>query len=94
MTECTKCKSSIRGKNDIRCNGVCKKVYHYTKKCAGIDQYSTKILKENNFVRFICYDCLQYIQNVDIVLNIIQEDVKKKQALEEHKYEFESGLKK
>ena len=52
------------------------------KKCAGIDQYSDD-------------DCLQYIQNVDLVLNVVEEGVKKnKQALQEYKYEFESSLKK
>ena len=95
MTECTKCKSSIRDESGIRCNGVCNKVYHYTKKYAGIDQYSSKILEEDNFVRFMCDECLQYIQNVDLVLNVVQEDVKgNKQALQEYKYEFESSLKK
>ena len=93
MTECTKCKSSIRGESGIRCNGVCNKVYHYTKKFSGIDQYSAKILEEDNFVRFIVDDCLQYIQNVDLVLNVVQEGVKKnKQALEAIEKRYDEGL--
>ena len=61
-------------------------MYQYRKKCAEIDQYSTKILNEDN---------LQYIQNVDLVSNVVQEGVKKnKQALQEYKYEFESSVKK
>ena len=52
-------------------------------------------MEKDNFVRFMCDDCLHYIQNVDLVLNVVQEDVKKnKQALQEYKNEFESSLKK
>lgn len=94
MAECSKCRSAIRGESGIRCNGVCDKVYHFTKKCAGIDQYSAKIIDEDNFVRFICDDCLQYIHNVDLVLKEIQDGVdKNKITLKEYKDEFESSLK-
>ena len=52
-------------------------------------------MEEYNSVRFMCDDCLQYIQNVDLVLNVVQEGVEKnKQALQEYKYEFESSVKK
>lgn len=94
MTECSKCRSAIRGESGIRCNGVCDKVYHLTKKCAGIDQYSAKVFDETNYIRFICDDCTQYIQNVDLVLREIQDNVNKnKQTLAEYKHEFECSLK-
>lgn len=93
MAECSKCRTAIRGETGVQCMGVCNKVYHCTIKCAGIDQYSAKILDANNFVRFICDDCLQYIQNVDLVLKDIQEDVNKnKQNLTEYKHEFKMSL--
>lgn len=94
MAECSKCKLAIRGESGIRCNGVCDKVYHFTKKCAGIDQYSAKIIDEDNFVRYICNDCMLYIQNVDLVVREIQNSVdKNRQTLLDYKHEFESSLK-
>lgn len=93
MAECSKCKSTIRGESGIRCNGVCGRVYHFTKKCAGIDQYSAKIIDEDNFVRYICNDCMLYIQNVGIALREIQASVdKNKQTLLEYKHELEISL--
>ena len=51
-------------------------------------------MEEDNFVGFLWDECLQNIQNVDLILNVIQEGVEKnKQALQEYKYEFESSLK-
>lgn len=95
MAECSKCKSAIKGESGIRCNGVCNKVYHFTKKCAGIDQYSANIMNEDNFVRYICDDCMLYIQNVDLVLREIQMNVvNNKQTLIDYKHEFESSLRK
>ena len=51
-----------------------------------------KILEKENFMRFMCNECLQYIQIFDLVLVVVQEGVKKtnKQTLPEYKYEFES----
>ena len=94
MTECNTCRSVIRGETGIRCNGVCDKTYHCTKKCSGIDQYSIGVLESNNFVRFICEDCMQYIRNVDLALGEIQDGVRiNKQNLKEYKREFETSLK-
>lgn len=94
MAECSKCRTAIRGETGIRCNGVCDKVYHCTVKCAGLDQYSAKILDTGGFVRFICDDCIQYIHNIDMVLKEIQDDVKRnRQNLVEYKDEFEMSLK-
>lgn len=93
--ECNKCKASVRGETGIRCMGVCNKLFHITIKCSGIDQYSYKILGENNYIRYMCNDCILYIQNVDMVLREIQEAVdKNKQNLIEYKHEFGSSLKK
>lgn len=95
MAECRKCRSAIRGETGIRCDGICDKVYHFTKKCAGIDQYSGNIMSENNFIRFICDDCIMYIQNVDLVLKGIQDSVdKNKRILVEYKDDFEKSLQK
>lgn len=94
MAECSKCRSAIRGESGIHCNGVCEKIYHFTKKCGGIDQYSANIFDQNNFIRFICDDCMQYIQNVDMMLKEIQVTVNKnEQTLLNYKNEFESCLK-
>lgn len=93
MAECHKCKSSIRGETGISCDGVCKKVYH-TVKCAGVDQYTARTLEADNFLRFMCGDCVQYIHNVDMVVKDIQDSVNKnKQNLIEYKLEFDSALK-
>ena len=46
----------------------------------------------NNFVRFICEDCIQYIRNVDLVLGEIQGVRVSKQNLKDYKREFESLL--
>lgn len=95
MAECSKCKLGIRGESGIRCDGICKKVYHYTRKCAGIDQYSEKIFTEGGFVRYMCDDCMQYIQNIDFAMQEIQESVNKnRQTLLDYKHDFESALKK
>lgn len=93
MAECSKCRTAIRGETGVRCNGVCEKVYHCTNKCAGIDQYSAKILDAGGFVRFICDDCIQYIHNVDLVLKEIQDGViRNRQSLIDYKDEFELSL--
>lgn len=95
MTECNKCKQTIRGEMGIQCMGVCEKVFHTASKCCGIDQYSSRILEGNNYVRFVCDDCMQYIHNVDMVLKDIQEEVRKnKQGLIDYKDEFVLSLKK
>lgn len=94
MSECNKCRLAIRGENGISCGGVCGKVFHVTKKCAGIDQYSAKTVDENKFIRYICDDCMQYIINIDVVLKEIQDEViKNKQNQMEYKNEFKSSLK-
>lgn len=93
MAECSKCRTAIRGESGIRCDGVCDKIYHCSTKCAGVDQYSAKVLDSGGFVRFICHDCIQYIHNVDLVLKEIQDDVKKnRQTLVDYKDEFEMSL--
>lgn len=70
-------------------------MYHFTKKSAGIDEYSTTILDEENFVRFICGDCIQYIENVDLVLKDIKVMVNaNKQQLKGYEHEFSCYLKK
>lgn len=94
MAECRKCRTAIRGETGIRCQGVCDKVYHCTQKCSGVDQYSAKVLENNNFVRYICDDCIQYIHNVDLMLRAIQDSVgENRQNLVEYKTEFEMSLK-
>lgn len=94
MTECNKCKKTIRGETGIRCSGVCEKIYHCDVKCSGLDQYSAGILETNKFIRFMCDDCVQYIHNVDLVLKEIQDGVNKnKQNLAEYKGEFDTALK-
>lgn len=94
MAECNKCQISIRGETGIKCIGVCGKIYHGSSKCSGIDQYSQKILETNNFIRFICDDCVQYIHNVDMVLKNIQDEVvKNTNKMVEYKHEFGSSLK-
>lgn len=95
MPECTKCKTPIRGESGVKCEGVCEKVFHCANKCSGLDQYSSGILNTNPMIRFICGDCVLYIQNVDLVLKDVQEIVQKNgNHLKEYKNEFEESLKK
>ena len=94
MADCSKCRTAIRRESGIRCNGVCDKVYHLTEKYAGIDQYSAKMMVEHNSIRFICDDCMHYIQNIDLVLREGQDEVhKNKQNLVKYKHEFKASLK-
>lgn len=93
--ECAQCKSRIRGESGLRCDGVCKKVYHQTTKCAGIDHNVMKTIENTKMLKFICDDCMQYIYNVDLVLKEVQDSVNKNQRyLTEYKKEFEIALKK
>ena len=51
-------------------------------------------MDEHNFIRFMCDDCMQYIQNIDLVLREVQDEVhKNKQNLVEYKHEFKASLK-
>ena len=61
MTDCSKCRTAIRGENEIRGSGICEKFYHLSKKCEVIDQYSAKIMNENNFISFMLDYCLVYV---------------------------------
>lgn len=89
--ECSKCRTTIRGETGIQCDGVCKKVYHSSAKCSGLDQYSIGILENKNFIRFMCDDCVQYVHNVDLVITEIQNGVERN--LSEYKNEFKMSLK-
>lgn len=90
MAECHTCRNAIRGESGVKCQGVCGKVFHPTNKCSGLDQYSVNITATNSMLRIICDDCVQYIHNVDMVLNKIEADVNKsKQNLIEYKNEFQ-----
>ena len=80
MSECHHCKAAIRSESGLKCEGICKKVYHCEKKCSGIDQYSRGILEAGSFIRFTCDDCVQYIHNVDMAIGYIQVNVKNKQT--------------
>lgn len=94
MAECNKCRAAIRGESGIQCEGVCGKIYHSAAKCSNIDQYSLGVLNKQNFVRYICDGCLQYIKNIDEVLREILDGVQKnKQQLSEYKLEFQSAIK-
>lgn len=89
MADCPKCKLKIRGETGIRCEGVCGKVYHSVAKCSGIDEYSAKVIQQDNMVHVICADCLQYIRNVDMMLQQIEDGVKQgKNYLSEYKSDF------
>ena len=55
--------TTIHGESEITCEGVCKNIFHSSKKCSGIDQYSIDILDSGNDLRFMCDDYLQYIHN-------------------------------
>lgn len=92
---CQSCKSPIRGESGIQCNGICGKNFHSSSKCSGLDQYSLKVLDGNNFVRYMCDECVQYIRDVDMVVKEIQYDVQRsRQSLKDYKDEFEMSLKK
>ena len=75
MAECQQCKTAIRGESGIMCEGVCKTVFHSSKKRSGIDQYSIGILDSGNYLRFMYDDCLQYVHNVDMAIEEIQNSV-------------------
>ena len=80
MAEWYQCKTPIHGESRIMCEGVSEKVFHSSKKCSGIDQLAYWIL---------CDDCLQYIYNVDMAIEEIQNRVNKsKDNLVEYKAEF------
>ncbi|XP_055388117.1 uncharacterized protein LOC129616490 [Condylostylus longicornis] len=95
MAECTKCRTKIRGETGIRCAGVCGKIYHSAIKCSGLEQAASNLLDSNRCIKFICDECILYIQNVDIILQNIDCAVKKNNDyLNEYKQEFESAIKK
>lgn len=95
MASCHKCKSKIKGETGIQCSGVCKKIFHEALKCSGLDQSTLNIVYTNNNVKFICDDCLLYIQNVDLVLQNMERAVNRNnEHLKEYKHEFESAIKK
>ena len=94
MAECHQCKTAIHRESGIMCVDVCTKVFHSSKNCSGINQYSIGILDSDNYLRFMCDDCLQYIHNVDMAIDEIQNSVnKRKENLVEYKGEFEMALK-
>lgn len=95
MQECSKCRSAVRGESGVRCAGVCGKIFHTNVKCSGLDQYSSNVLDTNKMIKFMCDDCVQYIQNVDLIVKEMQDSViQNSNYLKEYKIEFESTLKK
>lgn len=95
MASCHKCKSKIKGETGIICAGVCKKTFHEQLKCSGLDQSTINIVYTNKNVKFICEDCVLYIQNVDLVLQNMESAVtKNNQHLREYKNEFQEAIKK
>lgn len=94
MSKCDKCKLAIRGESGIRCDGVCNKVFHNTLKCSGLDEYSSGVLNQSSMIKYVCMDCMQYIQNIDLVVKELQVQVERNsQYLNEYKEEFEMSLK-
>lgn len=94
MPNCASCKTAIRGETGIRCSGVCGKVFHTTKKCSGLDQYSVGIIDSVTMVRFVCDDCMLYVFNVDLAIREIGEVVKKNDhRFKEYHSEFDTSLK-
>ncbi|XP_017488515.1 PREDICTED: uncharacterized protein LOC108376783 [Rhagoletis zephyria] len=92
--KCVTCKSLIRGGSGLRCEGVCGKLFHSATKCSGLDGYKATIIGTHPMVKFICPECIIYIQNVDLLLRDITENVKKNNMyLKEYKDEFEEALK-
>ena len=47
----------------IKGEGKCGRAYHLALKCSGLDSYT-----EINVLRYMCGDCVIYIQNVDGIL--------------------------
>ncbi|XP_036340117.1 uncharacterized protein LOC118749421 [Rhagoletis pomonella] len=94
--KCDKCKSTIRGEvGNIRCEGVCGKYYHLTRRCSGLDQCSIDKLQECEMLRFMCADCVHYVNNVDDILKDMQMVVKQNgQQLQEYRSEFDNALRK
>lgn len=94
MAECHQCRTIIRGETGLMCEGTCKKVFHCTKKCSGLDQYSRGILESIGLIRYICDDCIHYMHNIDKALVDIQKNMEKNcNNLTEYKGEFEAALK-
>ena len=51
-------------------------------------------MDENNFIRFMCDDCVMYIHNIDLVLKRVQDEIhKNKQDLVKYKHEFQATFK-
>ncbi|XP_017478566.1 PREDICTED: uncharacterized protein LOC108368255 [Rhagoletis zephyria] len=94
MDKCHKCKNPIRGDSGIRCDGVCGKVWHWAKKCSELDEYSANVLKENNFVRFMCNQCHTYMHNIDEVLRNMNLTIEKNsQKIQECNDDFQESQK-
>lgn len=68
---CAYCKIVIRGEFDVRCQGVCGKVYNVNTKCSGLDKYFSYVIELCNILRYMCPDCVTYMQKVYLVLKEI-----------------------
>lgn len=75
MDDCNKCRGTIRGETGIRCAGVCKKTFHFSTKCSGLDSYSSNILNSVPMLRFICDECMGCITDVSEILFKVQQNL-------------------
>ena len=69
--------SGVRCETDIKCEGVCGKLFHLALKCLGLDNYTECKLKEINMMEYMWHDYVVYIQIVDGILKKMHKLVDK-----------------
>lgn len=52
---CKKCTKRFRGEINIKCSGLCNKVFH--EKCTGLVEYDARLVRNNKNIAFVCDDC-------------------------------------
>lgn len=88
--ECETCKKEIRGESAIICAGVCKKQYHASVKCSGLDAYSAGCLTTCNNLRYLCNECKEHFEVLKNIQVSVEENGKK---VKEWASEIEKALK-
>lgn len=76
--DCGKCNKSIRNKNYIRCDGMCKVIFHATVECADITDYDLGLLQKKNNLLFMCDECILTMRavanKIECVIKTLEEN--------------------
>lgn len=81
MPDCSRCNKDVLEADQLKCNGVCGKMYHFA--CIGIPKTFLKIYLENDYFLFLCTHCRstsimavnEKLNKVMSVINIYDERV-------------------